>query len=261
MRVDERFVVEEEIPEAKDILENKFSAIKREIKELAKKYASLKKSDEVESEEPVEKGAFKELAIEGLEKGEMLYKMIEKLRKRGMDYDVCMAAMKKKGYDTEMAKNMWEEMHKADESAAKQEKEAAKVEKSINWASPNRLLEVSERRGQNAHYNVDGYIAKGGERAERLEALAKSQEAAEPKEFDSKDINDLIEKGYDRSETDVNSALSGIQNKRINGFTVSAFSDEDMLKSLRISEEAAAEVLTQNEDLLKALSKNENSSK
>lgn len=224
-------------------------AVKEHEDEMHKKdKKDMKKSEEESQEEPVEKGAFKELAIEELEKGELLEKMIEKMRKRGMDHDVCMSALKKKGYDVDMAKGKWADMEKAEKEAAAAEAKETKADekkehmkKSVQWASANQRIEVSRKRGQNAHYGVDGYIAdqaiKKAEAKEKGEVLEKSE-----KEFDPKNINDIIEKGYDRSMDQVGQA-EGLVKSKAGAFNTASFSEEELAKAHNMTVEEMREVL------------------
>lgn len=252
---------------------------KEEIKEEAKKVAekemkehndTMHKSDLGKDEKEivngdVEKGAFKEAAIEELNKGELLHKMIEKMRQRGMDHDKVMDALGKKGYDVEMAKGKWEEMQKMDDEMAKKEVKKSEevvaeapveaapetpveepVQKSINWASPNERLEVNAKRGHNAHYNVDEYISKGGERAEKAqadEALAKSEEGKEAPAFDPNNVNDILEKGYDRSEDQVKQAIGHVKKPEGGQYNTSSFDDIALAKSFGMTVEEMNEVL------------------
>ena len=165
------------------------------------------KSEEDSTEEMVEKGAVKELAIDELEKGELLEKMIEKMRKRGMDHDKVMDALSKKGYDVEMAKGKWADMNEMDQMSKENREEASKLEKkddkkmkkSIIWDSPNKRIEANARNGQNTHIEVQDYLVNEALNKAEGEPLKKSEE--DSKDFDPSNINDVIEKGYDPSKT------------------------------------------------------------
>lgn len=222
----------------------------------------LEKGDsKAEAEEEVQKGAMKELAFEELEKGELLHKMIEKMRKRGMDHDKVMDALGKKGYDVEMAKGKWADMEEEEQLAKKDEvkkseevvaeetiekvveEQAApeEIKKSVNWASPNERLEVNAKRGHNTHYDVDSYIVQKAMDKAAGEPLKKSDE--EPKTFDPKNINDILEKGDDRSIDDINQALGHVKKSKGGDFNTSSFSDEDLAKSMGMTVDEMNEVL------------------
>ena len=254
----------EAVKEHKEIVSDLKSKDPKKIAAQAKKQEKeldgmeVKKSEDATyirtengNEEVIEKGAIKESALEEdelhiteqLEKGELLGKMIEKMRKRGMNHDVCMSALQKKGYDTDMAKDKWEEMQKMDDEAKKMEKKDDKkeVKKSVQWDSPNKRLEAHARNGQNTHIEVDGYLVKAALDKAQGEVLEKSDET--PKEFDSNNINDVIEKGYDRSEEDVKAAQSIIRKSRSGDFNMASFSDEELAKAHGMTVEQMNEIL------------------
>lgn len=148
-----------------------------------------------------------------------------------------------------------EESEESDEekTAKKNKKEDKKMgkplEKSFNWKERN-LLEVSTRRGQNAHYTVEDALLKAEQ--EKADILAKggylNETAVEPLEK-SKDgktkvtANDIIEKGLDMSPSQID-RIQRLQKAEPNGaFTVKSFNETDLLKSLGISSEDAESIL------------------
>jgi hypothetical protein len=82
-------------------------------------------------------------ADQHLEKSELLAKMIERMRERGMDRTKCMEAMKKKGYDIKKADEMWpdENIAMKDNSDNDQKQKMDKVHKANEESAVEEKLE------------------------------------------------------------------------------------------------------------------------
>ena len=132
----------------------------------------------------------------------------------------------------------------ADEMKAKVPEKVKKSESPINWASPNAKLEVSTKRGQNAHYTVEEGLIKS--EVERTDRLSKSKFNYDHEEKIEKSrgkysINEMLEKGMDESETQ---ALQKSRKQDPSGaYTVSSFDVMQIAKDMNITEEEANELL------------------
>lgn len=198
---DMSWLVSDEIPEIKEMMEKKFSKIKSEIKGLAEKFHSLKKS----KEDPKEKEAVKKLieieeaehkvdidgdgkVAEKLEKEKDMKKSLEEIvvmaKSLGMSKeDVVKTVGECKG-DLELAKGKMKEMiadkeakekapsaleaisdavKKDDKEDKPEDKkdEPKKIEKSISWAPKSSI--AANTLGRNTHWDVDAYIVKSEE--------------------------------------------------------------------------------------------------
>jgi hypothetical protein len=197
--------------------------------------------------------------------------LAERMKARGMKKEDAMAKLKERGHHDiaaeldkcwDMKKSM--EMNPAEEAEhqeemkdkkeakkknseikmeAKKEEKAAmpKMEKSVQWSEgTSKLLKVSTRRGQNAHYSVEDYLLKS--ETETQEKLKKGQylnEEGQPliKSVQKVDINDLIEKGMDYSQDQVERLQGLAKTSKTGAFTVSSFTDEDMAKAMPMAVE------------------------
>lgn len=207
----------------------------------AEKKENREEKQEPEQKKPPEKKMKKSLQEEleeTLGKSELMQKMVEGMYKRGMNQEKCLNAMKKKGYDHDLAKKMWDDYALAQEAGKATDPEGKpepkKMEKSIPWGNPQmKLLGATTRRGQNSHYDVvdqlvdeaqkEEQFKKSGETFRYEETLSKG----EPKE---NDINEIIANGQDLEDTELEERV--LKAEKRGPFKVKSFSDEDMEKAL-----------------------------
>jgi len=205
----------------------------KRAEEIAVKEANKESKEEVKEHVEEMHKAEGEVELEKLEKSELLSKMVERMRKRGMHRGKCMEAMKKKGYDCDMADKLWEDQEKMAKAAQEPKKDDKKIEKSIPWRNPQQDALGARTHGRNAAYSVSEEIIKSEERKNELK---KSNEtffdgiSAPLKKSEGKlDINDMLEKGMDRDGLKHAEEQRTVQ--RSGAFTVSSFSDEEFLKA------------------------------
>lgn len=195
------WLVSDELPEIKEMMEKKFSKIKSEIKGLAEKFSSLKKS----KEDPKEKEAVKKLieieeaehkvdidgdgkVAEKLEKDKDMKKSLEEIvvmaKSLGMSKEDIVKAVGECKGDLELTKGKMKEMiadkeakakapsaleaiEDAVEKDGKEEKpeekkdEPKKIEKSVSWTPKSSI--AANTLGRNTHWDVDAYIVKSEE--------------------------------------------------------------------------------------------------
>lgn len=221
-----------------DMLKAKREQAKEKIMDMEEKEHGTKDPEKIVAEEKKEHQAVNQLAdikksegeeeLEKLEKSELLSKMVERMRKRGMHRGKCMEAMKKKGYDCDMADKLWEDQEKMEKASSEK-----KIEKSIPWRNPQAELLGARTLGRNASYSVTDELLKSEARRDELK---KSNEtfydgiSAPLKKSEGKmDINDMLEKGLDRDELKHAEELRTV--KPSGAFTVSSFSEEDFAKA------------------------------
>lgn len=129
----------------------------------------------------------------------------------------------------------------ADETADEATAKVGKMKKSLVWGDPQAKLRALTG-GRNFHYNVNGYYDECLEKAkgeESTEELKKSEEKSE-------DLNDIIEKGLDKSHTDV--ASEELQKSQQMGeFAKNSFSDAELADAMNISAEELKEILGEKE--------------
>lgn len=151
------------------------------------------------------------------------------------------AAMKQMGKDHPDYK-MREDQLKRKQAKLKDMK--ANMQKSIFWGSENELLKSSTKRGQNYHCSVEESLIKS--ELEATDRLSKSKfnydhEEALTKSQRESDINDILEKGMDQSETEA------IQKSRkqdpTGAYTIASFDVMQIAEDMGISEEEANELL------------------
>jgi len=136
-----------------------------------------------------------------------------------------------------------DEKEEAKKMAQLADKAGDKMQKSVAWTEGTQdLLKASTRRGQNCHYSVEDYLLKSEQ--EKAEILAKGgylNETAKPTGKIS--ACDILEKGLDLSQAQVD-RVTGIRDAKPQGaFTVQSFGIGELAKSLGMSEEQAAQVL------------------
>lgn len=208
-----------------------------------------KKLVEDEKEEHAKKKEMKksEPEIEGLEKSEIMSKMVERMRKRGMERTKCMDAMKKKGYDHEVAHKLWGEQDEAEKAMTAAEaavvdapkkdepkaKEAPKkMEKSVVWGDPQAALRANTL-GRNAHYSVSDEIVKSHARVESLRKSGETfhdgvSETLHKSESGKLDLNEMLAKSEDRSENQMRDQAATLKQSQT---TVQSFSEDDFMKA------------------------------
>lgn len=216
---------------------------------------AVKKSEEKKEEEK-------------MEKSELMKKMVEGMRQRGMERSKCMDALKKKGYDHEMADKLWEDQEKMDKAAkdnkAEVEEAGKKVDtdkkgkevkgqekkpmaKSIPWRDPQAELLGARTNGRNANYAVSEEIIKSQTRRDELkksndtffDGVSESLEKSANKKMS---INEMLEKGLDRSQGQMDDSQQ--VSKKSGAYTVSSFSEEDFIKAYAPKKQAEMKKLS-----------------
>lgn len=240
--------------------------------------------DDSEGQElsPEEKAA-KKAEKESLEKSEIMHKMVERMRKRGMDRPKCLEAMKKKGYDHQMADKLWGDQDESDKAGSAKEQAAQseenkiqpkdndskkvsdktkpnpeqkqdkqpKLEKSIVWGDPQAQIRAGSQ-GRKMTYSVSEEIIKSGERRDELKKSGQTfhdesptDEVLEKSGFKKTTLNDLIEKSLDRSTDQLRDEGSSLIQAKA---TVSSFSEEDFLKSWNMADQSKLKKLSNKPD-------------
>lgn len=215
---------------------------------------ALAKSEDVSEEsekqpENIQKSA-KEEHFDGqdqLQKSGLLKEMIKRMRERGMDRDKCLEAMKKKGYDHTIAKAYWE--------GSETEPSTEPVKKSMTvlvWEDPQKkLLSASTRRGQNCHFDTADQILQdeqeyndfrksGNVYRQELTDEELNKSNATPRKID---INEVIEKGGDFTESRLRTARENMGFKHPGKFTVQSVDNDYIAKSMGLSQEEADKIL------------------
>lgn len=270
---DSAWLIEDEVPDIKDIMEKKFSKIKSEIKDLASKYSSLKKSKEAEVEMPAKEAVNKLMEMEEAEHGKDIDgngKVAEKLEKEkkmkkslaeivemakslNMSKEEVIKTIKGSNEDLELVKGkmkekmeeMKEESKEPKKEEAKEEKaeekKEAKMEKSVQWSPKSSI--AANTLGRNTHWDVDAYIEKYEQ--EKQETIKKGGYFGETQgeslkksegEAEKVDLNDLIAKGMDYS-TDEIKRIEGVRDHKVEGKLVKSFDNIDIAKALGMTEE------------------------
>lgn len=124
---------------------------------------------------------------------------------------------------------------KAKESMSGKPEKVAKsyfYEEEIMYEAKAEDVFKSNRFGKNTHYDVDAFIAQDAiDRAKRLSKSSFDEETSKTlnkSESNKADLNDLIEKNLDMSESSVIVAKANQAAKPAGGFFVKSFNDDDM---------------------------------
>lgn len=214
-----------------------------------------------------------------LTKGLTAEQVIEKCMKKGMDGKKVQGAVEKfKGKGKDEPKDGKEEMEKASkecEAEAKKEakkevkdheekmhvkksegeeeepkkkddgnkeakkeakKEAAAMKKSLTWEDDNRLFKANTG-GRNHSFSMEAFIDANQEEP-KTEEVKKSEGQKE-------DLNDLINKGGDKSWSQLQTEAQHAENaSKVNGFMTKSFDDvKDVAALMGISEEEAKKII------------------
>lgn len=115
--------------------------------------------------------------------------------------------------------------------------DAKVMKKSVGWSEANALLKA-HTGGRNHHFSLEEYINTVlKETAKPAESLAKSQSKKE-------DLNDIIEKGGDRTWDHIEcDRLVKSNGEKINGKLVKSFKDDEIAQALGLTEEEAKKIL------------------
>lgn len=197
-------------------------------------YAKIRKGENMEQLDEV---------LKSEDKSKMLMK---RMIAKGMKKADCMDKMKKMGYDMDKMSKMWDDAEKEDQPEEK------KMEKSLVWNDwQSDALGSSVKRGRNAHYTVEDALLKSEEeRSERLakgdflnvstgEKLEKSEEGEEKKP----DLNDIIEKGFDRSRDQIEEGARIAGHKPFGSSLTKSFEDAHIAATLGLTQDQVAEIL------------------
>lgn len=141
--------------------------------------------------------------------------------------------------------------HEAEEGDPKQDQGAdaavlpPEMKKSVSWDWNHQLRQ--DRGGRNAHYATNDLIAQQEQDRSNLMKskghFAPGEESIE-KSAKPTDLNEMIEKGQDRTEEQVKLAKSRAAQKPAGAFTVSSFTEDDLIGTLHLNK-AKAEAVKQ----------------
>lgn len=236
-------------PEGRDGHEIADPKPQRDWEKFAEDYDSEKDQNphaaNLDAHAKIRKGENMEQLEEVLKSEDKSKMLMKRLMAKGMKKADCMAKMKKMGYDEAKMSKMWDEAEKEDQPEEK------KMEKSLVWNDWQKdALGASVKRGRNAHYTVEEGLLKSEE--ERSERLAKGEflnevkgEKLEKSEEDETkpDLNDIIEKGFDRSRDQIEGAARLAGHKPFATTLTKSFEDAHIAATLGLSEEQVAEIL------------------
>lgn len=106
--------------------------------------------------------------------------------------------------------------------------------KSAVWEDETRLLKANTL-GRNFTFNVEQFIT---------ETLANEPKESVQKSEGTEDLNDLIAKGGDKSQRQINDENEKDEaKKKVNGKLVKSFSDEDLREAMGVSEEEYKKII------------------